>query len=897
MTTTRTVHFVTSTHWDREWYDTFQGYRARLVSMLDEVVEVADAVPGFRFFMDGQTIPLDDWLAIRPERAADLKRLADEGRFTAGPWYVMPDEFIPAGESLVRNLELGRQRAAALGVPCSGAGFVCDIFGHTGQLPQILAQHGCHSAYIWRGVDESSSGANPRWEGADGTAIACYRFGWNGYCSTYCDSRDPKLGEVTVAARATRLAAHVRKEAARVGDPTLPLLAFDGGDHMEIDAAIGAVVEQANRELAGDGLRIAFSDLEAYGRELAAQGGRLARTISGELREPGAQRSGDNQWLIPGVVSSRIRHKQANAACEDALLLWAEPLAAAATAAGHRTLPGYLDQAWKHLLENHPHDSICGCSIDQVHRDMVYRFDQCRALAEGVAGRAMGAIARAAAPADLGPERLLLAVFNPTAEDLDEPLDLEIPLPTTWPGRFQEFFGYEERFSFALLDADGREVPWQLCGQQRDHGGRYRRPRYAWPTGERRHLLAVTAHLRVPAFGHATLVVESRQAYTRHPGSLVAGTRALDNGVLRVEVGADGAIRLTDQRSGRSFADLLSVEDHADIGDGWFHGQAVNDQVFTAAGAPCQVSVLHDGPEKATLAVETTLSLPEEFDFRLMRRSERRRTLTLRSELTLRRGGERVEVEITCDNQVRDHRLRVLFPTGLTGASMWQDQAFDVAERAVAFRPGFAERRELEVEGRPQQSWTAYGDGRHGLALVARGIPECAVIDRPDRPLALTLLRGFRRTVMQDLDAGVDSQELGAQRFRLWLVPFAGEVPRARLCRLGQRVARPLAQVELDAADLADAAPGSLPRRAGFLGLAGEVVATSLRRGEDGWTRLRLFNPTTGPQPVRITPAQAPAAVRHERLDGAPGAEAAVLQDGVITITLPAKRIATIAWR
>ena len=35
-----------------------------------------------------------------------------------------------------------------------------------------------------------------------------------------------------------------------------------------------------------------------------------------------------------------------------------------------------IDLAWKHLLENHPHDSICGCSIDQVHQDMIYRFDQ-----------------------------------------------------------------------------------------------------------------------------------------------------------------------------------------------------------------------------------------------------------------------------------------------------------------------------------------------------------------------------------------------------------------------------------------------------------------------------------------------------------------------------------------
>ena len=88
-------------------------------------------------------------------------------------------------------------------------------------------------------------------------------------------------------------------------------------------------------------------------------------------------------WLIPGVSSSRAWIHQANAQCESLLCHWAEPWSALAhAAAGGEHPDAYLATAWKWLLQNHPHDSICGCSIDQVHEDMKYRFSQCRRIAE-----------------------------------------------------------------------------------------------------------------------------------------------------------------------------------------------------------------------------------------------------------------------------------------------------------------------------------------------------------------------------------------------------------------------------------------------------------------------------------------------------------------------------------
>src|SRR5687768_6355743 len=137
----RTGHYVVSTHWDREWYQSFQGYRFRLVNLLDEVLDTMEKQPEFRYFqMDGQSIPIEDYLEVRPEREAQVRNMAESGRLRIGPWYVLPDEFLVSGESIVRNFQLGLDVAKHYGAVNGGSrvGFVCDLFGHISQLPQIL---------------------------------------------------------------------------------------------------------------------------------------------------------------------------------------------------------------------------------------------------------------------------------------------------------------------------------------------------------------------------------------------------------------------------------------------------------------------------------------------------------------------------------------------------------------------------------------------------------------------------------------------------------------------------------------------------------------------------------------------------------------------------------------
>ena len=847
----RHVHYVLSTHWDREWYQTFQDFRYRLVQLLDRVLE------GWRsgtlhgpFQTDGQAILLEDYLEIRPERRAEIEQRAREGRLVIGPWYVMPDEFLVSGESLVRNLRLGRDTARMFGGAPSHAGFLCDIFGHNSQMPQIFAGFGIDGAFVWRGVNQYQ----PRhftWRSPDGSQVPAYRFPWNGYCTYAVDVRaaNQALFRPTIEQIASRLESHLQTEAQQTAVD--PILAFDGGDHMEWDQEAYAVLAQRFGD-PNDEFEIFHSSLDAYLEELKPENGKIIPLIEGELREPGLEGGTvDQQWLIPGVTSSRVWIKQANAACESLLCQWAEPFSALAQRAGGGIDPsGFLNAAWKWLISNHPHDSICGCSIDAVHEDMRYRFAQ----AEGIANRLALASTRtlaASVDAPLEEGDLRVAIFNPLPRPYQGVADLTLDIPTDWPAS-HNMTSLEMLPSFRIYDSQGVELPYQRLGQTPNRT-RTRTFDVTFPRSYRVNQVRVALSLEIPALGYTTLTVRPERAggptrYAQVPG-LTASECRIENEYLVVQVEPNGTLTLTDKRSSQVYTRLLTFEDQADIGDGWNFGPATNDQAFTSTASRAAVSVAHAGAKLAALRVRTLFDLPLEFDFSLMKRSEQVEPLVIDSLLTLRAGSLVLEVETTVENTARDHRLRVLFPSGAGQAQTYvADTPFDVVERPIALRPDNTRYREEEVETKPQQSWFAVQAGGRGLAVISSGLLESAVLDLPDRTLALTLLRATRRTV--NTDGEPLGQVQGALKFRYWIAPLDGAPDPVQLCELGQHLAGGLRVVQLSTQDVVQhRGKEGLPPTAGFVQLAGPVVLTSLRQVGDGLEMRCLTPPPPGSAP------------------------------------------------
>jgi alpha-mannosidase len=361
---------VPHTHWDREWYLPFEVFRLRLGSVVDGVLDTLERDPSFTSFtLDGQAIVLEDYAEVRPENAGRLQALLGAGRLEVGPSYVLPDEILVGGESLVRNLLLGRRVCRRFGVEPSGAGYLPDSFGHPAQLPQILAGFGIRTFLFSRGMGDELDdvGVVFRWRAGPAEVVACQmlphydnfaRLGW------YHDAEERVRG---IVGRFGELLQGARQD---------EIVLADGSDHETIEPELPEILGGLE-ETFGAQFRIGRYDehmpvpdgLPVYEGELV--GGRL-------------------QNILRGVNSARIYLKQANARAEQRLLSIETAAALQTLRAGAPYPAAELRLAWRDLLRNHPHDSICGCSCDEVHRDMLVRYEQLGRTLDFIGPKALG---------------------------------------------------------------------------------------------------------------------------------------------------------------------------------------------------------------------------------------------------------------------------------------------------------------------------------------------------------------------------------------------------------------------------------------------------------------------------------------------------------------------------
>ncbi|HSR22991.1 MAG TPA: hypothetical protein VLW53_05545, partial [Candidatus Eisenbacteria bacterium] len=347
------VHVVFHTHWDREWYLPFAVYRRRLVALIDSLLLALQAEPELRFHLDGQMALVDDYLELRPERVAALRRAAAAGRITLGPWYTLPDEHLVSGEALIRNLELGMACARRLGRPML-VGYLPDQFGHTAQMPQVLRRLGIERAVLWRGVPAGVRSAVFTWEALDGSAVTALHLR-----DGYGHAADLPLDPAAMRARLDQLVAEQHGR-----NPGGPWLVMCGDDHTPVP--LGAA--SALRNLDGPQPAVT-SSIEDFVAVQPDPGGRWR----GELH------SAATSNVLKGTLSARFPLKLRHAALERRLERYLEP----ALALSDQPWPEReLAYCWRQLILNSAHDSICGCSIDQVHEQATERLAKAEALAD-----------------------------------------------------------------------------------------------------------------------------------------------------------------------------------------------------------------------------------------------------------------------------------------------------------------------------------------------------------------------------------------------------------------------------------------------------------------------------------------------------------------------------------
>jgi len=795
----RATHLVVvpHTHWDREWYLTQEQFRVRLVALVDELLDVLEGDPAFRhFLLDGQTIALEDYLAVRPEARPRVERLARAGRLALGPWYVLPDEWLVSGEALIRNLRTGLGQAESFG----GAmrfGYVPDQFGHVGQLPQLFALFGFRGAALWRGVGGEITETPFWWEAPDGSRVIVLYLPHGYGHGAHLPLAPDRL--------ARRLAREIGKHAGFLrGDA---MLFMNGVDHAMPQRGLPEALAKATALLPG----VTF--------EIAGLGRALERLTSGpdavRALQRGELRSGLRSPLLPGCASARIPQKQADARNDRLLTRYLEPLSAWLAHLGGRGDPGLLDFIWRIALQNHPHDSICGCSIDRVHEQMEPRFQRVEELATAELARVCRELAAfTAAPPRAASARDgdALAVWSPNAAgraEVDAELELALPggphrrgarvalhlrdgagrrLPAladvlepgfAWQGTFPRALG-----ATLLPDLSREFLGWFVnAARWRPEGATLAldvrlgtRPDRALDLHATRDALADALDapgietIRIEATrpprvrlrfvddlpGHGLRLYRAvrgsagpRAAFGGLVASRGTGSVEIANEHYRVEADSAGRICVRHAGTGTVVRDAVRFVDEGDRGDEYnFDAVPGAPAIEGLEGVRVRLEPVREA--EVALVVEGRLPVPEALAADRSARGVRRVALPVRLRVRLAPGLDRVDLEVEIDNRARDHRLRLHVRAPWRATRHEVESAFEIAERPIgpglpgagteAARPRAAEQ---PIGTSPQRSFARLDDGGRALTLANRASPEVEAVHEPDggTSLAVTLVR------------------------------------------------------------------------------------------------------------------------------------------------------------
>lgn len=865
-------YYFNSTHWDREWYQPFEEFRKYLIDATRELLRIYDTTPEFRkFTFDGQTVVLEDICEIRPDWKPRLEQLIRSGKLNVGPWYVMPDEFLVSGEALIRNFQVGRRIAAEFGGKAWPVGYVCDIFGHIAQMPQIFAGFGLKGAVIWRGITGGKGKHLIFWEAPDGTRIKTLNLSKiAGYSDFTLNVRG--ILPLPLDTEAFKRRFHDWVEADRDGWGDCFILS-DGFDHAtpfgETEKMFACI-----RELYPEAELIHTDYTELFDKEFDTPS---IPVFSGELIHP-ADNPQSVTWQISATLSSRADVKRSNDLCQNALELLIEPQAAIRAASGDVESLPLLRYTWKHLLKNHAHDSICGCSIDQVHRAVLGRMEEVgnltRTLDEEfrildrtrVTGKPFFDSIRQSFADDKEREavaadgRYTMRLFNPLPRPVTRTREIDIPFPARDIGAYPKLqcepFGYEFLNSFRLYGPDGVEIPYQLKSVRRNRNCSYYRQ-----DNRRYDLYTVVCEQQLPPTGWGTFEIRPSEDFVRSFETMTTSQSSASNGILSLAIQPDGTFDVTDLRSNRKYSGLNDFRIDREIGDGWNHVRPVGNRRICGSSS-AQVTLVQDGPVRTEFEIVRRYEVPRELCFngtlgeQYAGITESRETVTLEliTTVALDRGSEILNCRTVVRNNVRDYRLQMVLPTGI-GGDYFASQTFTILERPAGRTLG----RETEPFPEPEMIEKNFDgilgkrDEKGGIAFLSRaGIHEGGALEDKQNSLVITLLRAFRRTVQTN---GEEEGQLPGERpFEYAIALFPAERSRTELYEKLQELRAPVTTYLLKTAETAGAGCD-----AGFLRVTGPLAVTALKpaeSGETGCVILRLVN---------LEQAEGSAAIRTEK--------------------------------
>lgn len=948
--TKKQCHFISNTHWDREWRFSMQRTRHMLVYMMDMLLDIFEKEPDFKsFHLDSQTIPLQDYLEIRPEKKDTVRRLVQDRKLLVGPWFCLPDEFSVGGESLIRNLLLGHKISKDFG-HVSRTGYSPFGWGQISQMPQIYKGFGIDFAAFYRGVNTKVAPKSEYiWQGADGTRIVASRLAmrprfnvwyviqrpaywqqkdennrvipWSCGSGPFKFIGDQYLGydvqysrpkyiydNTTIPARAKQAIEEQN------GDWTTPHRFWScGHDSSCPDIREVQMIKDCNEALKGSA-DVFHSTFENFQKQILENVPANLSVAQGEMRFHSDSKV--TSPLFGWIISARMDIKIDNFKTERELIQYAEPLAVYASMLGAPYPKGFLDNAYHWLLQNHGHDSIGGCSREIIGRDMLFRTRQAREIAGCVAERALLDIAGTVDYSQRMDEQIALFVYNPAPFKRDEIASVKMEIPREM-----------ESGSFEIIDDCGQKANVQILGSD-DSSIVVQSPNDTANTFLTKQYRAIVQLKSVPATGYKTFFVrpiDKDKVNNVRTATMVTGINTMENEFLHVVINSNGTMTITDKQTNKVYDQMGYFRDTAEVGNPWQHVDVENILTMTTIGEDARISLIRDGALETAFKVSIDWQLPESRTADDKARSKNTKSVKILSTIILRKEQRWIDITTEVDNTVEDHYLQVAFPSGICADTVSAQGQFDVLERSVKL-PNSEDYREPPQTEQPMNSFIDITDGKNGLAIINEGMKAYEATNHDQPELRLTLLRSFplRICVTQEMtdysQIDTSSQCLGKHKFHYAIMPHQGDWEKANLWNAAEKF-----NLSLIIGQTAPTENGCEPMQKSFLEISNEMIAVSaVKRSEigAGWI-VRLFNPASNiiKAKLRLNGGKADSSklsspverlqkemvlpgtskqlwdtVRIVNLDELPEKELALDSDGWCNIEIPPKKILTLEF-
>lgn len=881
----KTGYLVPHTHWDREWRYPLWKTRVLLVELIDSLLDILDNDPSYKcFVMDGQSVPVEDYLQIRPEMREKITRYVGEGRIAIGPWYTLPDLYPLDGECLIRNLLKGIRFCKELG-GYQNVGYNSFGWGQTAQFPQIYQGFGIDTAIAAKRISkERAPDSEFMWEAPDGTRMLTTRLGegvrhsffmnayvgivnglpwpdqetgfdWSkaGLMFHRADAAISQRDHFKLAGEGEYYPEFIKEgfeKAWAATDETLMKdhrLFLAGCDFTSAMPRLTRIINDADKVF--EDRQFVHGTLEEYVLRLKESvDEKKLKVVKGEMRDGPAEAASAN------ALATRAYLKALNKKAQNALIYTAEPLASAATAALGAEYPlTFFETAWNYLLKAHPHDSINGVTQDRTAEDTEYRINQAIEIADAVLESTIGQFLKAIDLRRFDSKDILLVIFNPTGRKRRDVIKVALDIPREY-----------NLWDFSIEDCHGNEIDIQHLARKEELVPVHDPDARPWAFKVDRHAFFMDTG-ELPAGGYKVYrlvpgALFDRSAVNWPPTrmsdgeTLLKSGNTMENEYLRVSLNDNGTFNLTDRVTGKEFQDLHYFEDTGDVGDYWITYPPYQNRTYTSRNIVARTWVEEAGALSTTIGIETRMLLPAHADRPESgvsgdsRRSSDEKILTAVTRITLKRGYRRLDIKTTVENTVEDHRFRVLFPTGIQAKHSSAAGHFTVDKQPVIPQKDANGMFYPEMQTLPQQTFVDISDGKTGLAFINNCLCEFEAMNDEERTLALTLFRSVRngictgmccQAVFPDQKGG---QMLGTHEFEYSIYSHSGDWEQANVYDEALNFNIPILAIQTRRHE-----HGSLPLELSLYELdSDKLVMTAFKKAEDRNSFiLRCFNPSS----------------------------------------------------